>query len=91
MVWIDYAILAIISLSTVISLVRGFAKEAVSLIIWIMAFFVASYYYPYLATYFTELQDALVRNAVSIAVEMCKICSLVWYFLAKSTALDEER
>ncbi|MBU0912715.1 MAG: CvpA family protein, partial [Gammaproteobacteria bacterium] len=68
MVWIDYAILAIISLSTVISLVRGFAKEAVSLIIWILAFFVASYYYPYLATYFTELQDALVRNAVSIAV-----------------------
>jgi len=68
MVWIDYAILAIIGLSTVISLVRGFAKEAVSLIIWILAFFVASYYYPYLATYFTELQDALVRNAVSIAV-----------------------
>ena len=51
-----------------ISLVRGFAKEAVSLIIWILAFFVASYYYRYLATYFTELQDALVRNAVSIAV-----------------------
>ncbi|WP_337841189.1 CvpA family protein [Rheinheimera sp.] len=75
MVWIDYAILAVISLSTVISLVRGFAKEAISLIVWIAAFFVASYYYPYLASYFTDLQDAIVRNAVSIAVLF--ICTLI--------------
>ncbi|WP_419571024.1 CvpA family protein [Rheinheimera sp.] len=75
MVWIDYAILAVISLSTVISLVRGFAKEAISLIVWIAAFFVASYYYPYLASYFTDLQDAIVRNAVAIAVLF--ICTLI--------------
>lgn len=46
MVWVDYAILAIIGLSTVISLIRGFVKEAISLIVWIAAFFVASHYYP---------------------------------------------
>jgi len=75
MVWIDYAILAIIGLSTLISLIRGFAKEAISLIVWITAFFIASYYYPYLASYFTELQDTIVRNAVSIAVLF--ICTLI--------------
>lgn len=75
MVWIDYAILAIIALSTLISLIRGFAKEAISLIVWIAAFFIASHYYPYLASYFTELQDEIVRNAVSIAVLF--VCSLI--------------
>ena len=35
--WLDYAILAIIGLSALISLVRGFVKEVLSLIIWIAA------------------------------------------------------
>jgi uncharacterized membrane protein required for colicin V production len=43
MVWIDYAILAIIGISTLVSLVRGFTKEAVSLVIWIGAFFIDAF------------------------------------------------
>ncbi|MFN6969300.1 MAG: CvpA family protein [Rheinheimera sp.] len=68
MVWVDYAILAIIGLSTVISLVRGFVKEAISLIVWITAFFVASHYYPYLAPFFSNIENLLIRNAVAIGV-----------------------
>lgn len=75
MVWIDFVILAIIALSTVISLVRGFVKEAVSLLVWILAFFIASYYYPHLAAYFTSLDDELLRNALAIAILF--VCALI--------------
>ncbi len=37
--WLDIVILSVIGLSAVISLIRGFAKEALSLVIWIGAFF----------------------------------------------------
>lgn len=36
--WLDYAIIIIIFLSTVISLIRGFIREALSLAAWIIAF-----------------------------------------------------
>lgn len=39
--WIDYSILAIIIFSTLISLVRGFVREVLSLIIWIGALWIA--------------------------------------------------
>ncbi|MCP5854482.1 CvpA family protein, partial [Klebsiella pneumoniae] len=35
--WVDWAIIAIIAVSTLISLKRGFVKEALSLLIWIIA------------------------------------------------------
>jgi len=37
MIWADWAIVVILTLSSVISLVRGFVKEALSLVIWIAA------------------------------------------------------
>ena len=41
MVWIDYAIIGIVGFSALISLVRGFVKEAMSLVTWFVAFFIA--------------------------------------------------
>ena len=41
MIWIDYAILAIVGISGVISLMRGFVREALSLAGWIAAFWAA--------------------------------------------------
>lgn len=68
MVWIDYAILAVIGVSTLISLVRGFVKEAVSLVIWISAFFIASTFYANLANLLTNISDQFLRNAAAIAI-----------------------
>ncbi len=68
MVWIDYAILAVIGISTLISLVRGFVKEAVSLVIWISAFFIASTFYAKLATLLTNISDQFLRNGAAIAI-----------------------
>ncbi|MCC2616776.1 CvpA family protein [Aestuariibacter halophilus] len=66
--WIDFTILGVILLSTVISLVRGFIKEALSLAIWFAAFFIASQFYADVATLLTQLQDPMVRNGVAIAL-----------------------
>ena len=41
MIWIDYAVLGIVGISGVISLMRGFIREALSLAGWIAAFWVA--------------------------------------------------
>ncbi|MGP1956488.1 MAG: colicin V production protein [Arsenophonus sp. NC-PE1-MAG3] len=69
MVWIDYAIIAIIIFSVLVSLIRGFIREILSLITLGCAFFVASQFYPYLATYYlTRFDDTLIRNGIAIAI-----------------------
>ncbi len=68
MVWIDYAILAIIGISTIVSMIRGFAKEAVSLVIWISAFFIASTFYANLANLLTNISDHFLRNAAAVTI-----------------------
>ncbi|MEI6858215.1 MAG: CvpA family protein [Shewanella sp.] len=68
MVWIDYAILTVVGVSTLISLVRGFAKEAMSLVVWFAAFFVASQFYQDLAVYLTQMQDEMLRNGVAVTI-----------------------
>ena len=50
------------------SLFRGFVREALSLVTWGCAFFVASHFYSYLAVYFTRFEDELVRNGIAIAI-----------------------
>lgn len=66
MIWIDYAILIIISLSTLISLTRGFVKEALSLVIWVAAFFIASTFYADLAAFLTQINDPMIKNASAV-------------------------
>jgi membrane protein required for colicin V production len=44
--WFDIAILAIILISCLISLVRGFVKESISLATWLVAGFIALKYHP---------------------------------------------
>ncbi|MBO2653541.1 CvpA family protein [Shewanella algae] len=68
MVWIDYAIIIVIGLSTLISLIRGFAKEAMSLVVWFAAFFIASQFYHDLAVHITQINDEVLRNGVAIAI-----------------------
>jgi membrane protein required for colicin V production len=66
--WIDYYIVVIIALSAIISLTRGFIKEAISLAVWITAFFIASHFYSDLAAFLTRISDTMLRNAASIAI-----------------------
>lgn len=64
--WIDFVILGVIGFSALISLVRGFVKEALSLVIWASAFYIATQYYLKLAAYFTNIDNEMVRNGVAL-------------------------
>jgi membrane protein required for colicin V production len=50
MIWVDYVIIAVILLSSGISIIRGFIKEVLSLLSWIVSFWVALVFHPHLAT-----------------------------------------
>lgn len=83
---IDFVILGVIGLSALISLVRGFVKEALSLVIWFCAFFIASQYYDKLAVYFTQIEDDLFRKGAAIAalfIATLVVGALVNYIIAQ--------
>ncbi|VEI57838.1 colicin V production protein [Pasteurella multocida] len=65
---IDYIIIAIIGFSIIVSLLRGFVREVMSLVSWIFAFLVASHFYPYLANYLTQIESPYIRNGSAIAI-----------------------
>lgn len=68
MVWIDYAIIGVIVISAVISLFRGFIKEAVSLAVWIIGAVIAFRFYPNLAAYLTGIENEMLRSGAAIAI-----------------------
>ncbi len=39
--WVDYSIIGVIAFSTIISFFRGFSREAVSLVIWVVGILIA--------------------------------------------------
>lgn len=92
--WIDYVIIGIISLSALISLVRGFVKEAVSLASWVAAFFVASFFYSDVASYFTLIENPYYRSGIAILalfiVTLClgALCNYILGQLVSSTGLS---
>lgn len=67
--WVDYVIIAIIGISVLISLIRGFIREILSLIVWILAFFIAFKFCGKLADVFIPYtQNSSLRLAVSFAI-----------------------
>jgi len=55
--WADWAIVAILGFSTLISIARGFIREALSLAIWAAAFLGAMVFHQEAAVYFAGLVD----------------------------------
>lgn len=69
MIWVDYLIIVFIVASALISLVRGFVREALSLATWILAFWVAFSFANELARLMTAwLADEAVRLGVAFLV-----------------------
>lgn len=67
--WIDCAIVIIIVLSALISLIRGFVREALSLATWIIAFWVALTFSSVLETHFKDyIQSDSLRYAAAFII-----------------------
>ncbi len=54
----DWAIVAVIAMSTLIGIWRGFVREALSLAVWVIAFVVAMLFYAGFAPWFERWVDA---------------------------------
>lgn len=66
MAWFDIAIIGVILLSTLISLIRGFVKESISLATWLVAGFIAMTYYLVLADMLLPyIESPTISQAVS--------------------------
>ncbi|MDF1582076.1 MAG: CvpA family protein [Methyloprofundus sp.] len=73
MIWIDYAIIGLISISLIIGLVRGLVREAFALVTWGLAFWVG-------LTFSAPFSD-LLKNAVTIESARIAVAFAVLFLL----------
>lgn len=67
--WADWTILTIIGISSLFSLQRGFAREALSLVTWLSAFIIARLFYQSLSVLLEPfIQTPSVRLAAAFAI-----------------------
>ena len=81
MTHVDWIILGIIGLSTLISLIRGFVVEALSIVIWVVALWAAFHFTsPFAQTFLGGIEMQSVRLGVAALILI--VCILVLGSLA---------
>ena len=87
MIWVDYGILIIVALSALISVMRGFVREALSLAAWVAAFWVAFSFHQHLATLFVDHIEApsirLISAFALLFVVTLVLCAIMNNLVAK--------
>lgn len=69
MIWIDFAIIGIILVSAFISLIRGFVREALSLVGWVVSFWIALTFAGGFAELFLQsIDDKTFRVVVGFGI-----------------------
>jgi membrane protein required for colicin V production len=67
--WVDYTIIVVIAFSTIISFFRGFLREAISLVIWIIGILLALKFADSVQNYFiTWITSNGIRYALAFAI-----------------------
>lgn len=86
MIWVDYIIIAIIALSALIGLARGFVREVISLVVWVAALAAAWFFYEPLAAQLTPWIDTpSVRIGVAVLILVFSVLiagAILGYLLA---------
>lgn len=74
--WLDFVIIGVITISALISLVRGFIKESISLASWVLAIFIALRYFTPMAQLLEPyIASPTIRNGVGFATLF--VCALL--------------
>ncbi len=69
MIWVDYILLIIIAISGMLSLWRGFMKEAISLVSWVAALWIAMLFFQDLAVWAEDWIDTpSVRDVAAFGI-----------------------
>jgi membrane protein required for colicin V production len=82
----DYVIVAVVAVSMLISLFRGFLKEFISLVVWVAGFWVAIEFYTalseVLAPYITNVSVRLIISFIGLFLAVLILGSLFSYLLS---------
>jgi membrane protein required for colicin V production len=85
--WADWAIVGVVAISALISLKRGFVKEALSLLIWLAATAVAINFYETVSEWLVNLIDVVSLRLVAAWVGLFIVTlitgSIVSYLVSK--------
>lgn len=81
MSWVDMAMLAVLLLSVVVGLVRGFVYELLSLLGWVAAWFAAQWFAPEVAAWLPVGTPGSALN-LGAAFALCFIAALIVWGLA---------
>lgn len=76
-VWIDWALAAIVLVSALISLKRGFFREALSLVIWVMAVVISLMFHEQLAVWLQPYVDSPSLRKVCAIAGLFTLCLLL--------------
>lgn len=66
--WIDYAIMGVIAFSVIMGIVRGFVREAMSLVTWVVAISVGILYCEAFSVYFSKISMLGIRLTLSFVL-----------------------
>lgn len=85
--WADWTIVAVIAISSLISVKRGFVKEAISLVKWALAFFIAVTFADHMAVLLQSMVDSaslrfLIAFVILFALTLV-VGSMVVYLLGE--------
>lgn len=83
MSYIDVAIIAIVLLSSIIGIVRGFVREVLSLVSWVAAFYIAGYFHKDLLPHLSFISPEVFRviAAFLLVFLIVIICFSLFNFL----------
>ena len=87
MIWPDIAILAVIAISAIISLFRGFVREVLSLLAWVVAIWVAykfsAHIAPLFAAYVSLPSARQIIGFVVLLVATLMIIGIISFLISK--------
>lgn len=81
--WVDWALLAVLAVSVVIGLVRGFVFECLSLVGWVVAWFGAQWAAPWLSLHLPVGAPGSALNLGAAFAVAFIVALVVWGLLAK--------
>lgn len=88
--WIDIGIIIIVILSTVVGIYRGFIKEVLTLLSWVIGITLAYNFYHLLSPYLEFIKIPIIRSVVAgviIFISVIMLLSVVNFILSKSLGL----
>jgi membrane protein required for colicin V production len=90
LIWVDIAILVIVSISALVSLLRGLIKEVLSLLAWVLAFWVAiTFADPFAGAFAGHIETPSLRLVVAfliLFIATLLVAGLVNFLIGKLVA-----